>query len=613
MDRNQITGMVLITLLMIVYMFFVSGPDDKNTNKIVSDTITLKKRETLQSLGADSVLMAAKPDSALRKEFVEKYGVFASAAKGETKEITLENNDLKVSLNSRGGIVSRVLLKKYLTDDKRPLYVVDDTSSRLNLLATVNSARANHGKVDFTDLYFSSSEYKKGDTSYVDFKISLSPDKYIIQTYSLAPESYVVNYNLKFFGLDNEIQNLPVQFEWSQKLPKNEADLEAARTRSTVNYYFTSGDFDYLNETSLEEQKATLDKPVKWVSMKQKFFCSAIIAQNSFEKGNVKSNVDINNPASVKDMQADLLIPIGDLKTGKGNFQYYFGPNHYQTLKKVTDGFDKNVYLGFPVINWINRFVVIPTFNFLQRFIFNYGIIIIILGILVKLLLLPLSYKSQLSMAKMKVMKPELDEIKAKYGDDMQKVQAEQMTLYREVGINPLSGCIPVLLSMPVLLAMFSFFPNSIELRQQSFLWAHDLSTYDAPIHLPFKIPYYGSHVSIFTLLMTFSTLAYTYFNNQMSTQVQGPMKVVSYIMPVIFMFVLNSFPAGLSFYYFVSNLLSIGQQVVIRKFVDEDKIRKALDENKKKNASGGGGKKSKWMQRVEDAMKQKEDAKKKK
>jgi YidC/Oxa1 family membrane protein insertase len=207
-------------------------------------------------------------------------------------------------------------------------------------------------------------------------------------------------------------------------------------------------------------------------------------------------------------------------------------------------------------------------------------------------------------MAKMKVLKPELDEIKEKHPDDMQKQQMEQMALYKQVGINPLSGCIPVLLSMPVLLAMFSFFPNSIELRQESFLWAPDLSTFDAPIRLPFTIPFYGSHVSIFTLLMTLSTLAFTYFNNQMTTSVQGPMKVVSYLMPVIFMFVLNSFPAGLSFYYFVSNLLAIGQQMGIRKFVDEEKIRVTLDENRKKITSAGPGKKSAWMQRVDEAMK---------
>jgi YidC/Oxa1 family membrane protein insertase len=613
MDRNQVTGIVLITLLMIVYMFFVNTQEDKVINKTVGDTIVFKS-PTIASIGGDSVIAAATPDSTMKKEYVDKYGVFAFAAKGEAKELTLENNNVKISLNTKGGIVSKALLKKYKTDQQKPLYVVDDTSSHLNLIATVNSAKANHGKVDFTNLYFTSSESQKGDTSIAEFRLNVSPEKYIVQTYSLAPESYVVKYSIQFFGMDNDIQNLPVEFLWKQRLPKNEEDILQARTRSTINYYTTSGDFDDLSEASVSEEKEMVDKPLKWIDMKQKFFSSAIIAQNSFEKGSLRSWVDPSHPASVKDLEADLLIPIGDLKTGRGNFEYYFGPNHYQTMKKVTEGFDKNVYLGFPVINWVNKFVVIPTFNFLQRYIHNYGIIIIILGILVKLILLPLSYKSQISMAKMKVMKPELDEIKAKYGDDMQKVQAEQMTLYREVGINPLSGCIPVLLSMPVLLAMFSFFPHSIELRQQSFLWAHDLSTYDAPIRLPFTIPYYGSHVSIFTLLMTLSTLAYTYFNNQMSSQVQGPMKVVSYIMPVVFMFVLNSFPAGLSFYYFVSNLLSIGQQVVIRKFVDEDKIRHTLDENKKKHISGGAGtgKKSKWMQRVEDAMKQRDEGKKK-
>jgi YidC/Oxa1 family membrane protein insertase len=206
----------------------------------------------------------------------------------------------------------------------------------------------------------------------------------------------------------------------------------------------------------------------------------------------------------------------------------------------------------------------------------------------------------------MKVMKPELDELKAKYGDDMQKIQAEQMALYSKVGINPLSGCIPVVLSMPVLLAMFSFFPNSIELRQESFLWATDLSTYDAPIKFAFSIPFYGDHVSIFTLLMTMASLAYTHYNNQMSTQT-GPMKSISYVMPVIFMFVLNSFPAGLTFYYFISTVLTVVQQQTIKQFVNDDKIKAALEENKKKNA-GGSGKKSKFMQRVEDAMKARED-----
>ena len=257
------------------------------------------------------------------------------------------------------------------------------------------------------------------------------------------------------------------------------------------------------------------------------------------------------------------------------------------------------MYLGWPVINLVNRFITVNVFDWLQGVISSYGVIIIILVLLIKLLLFPLSYKSYVSMAKMKVLKPELDEIKARTGDDMQKAQAEQMKLYQQVGINPLSGCIPLLLQMPILLAMFNFFPNAIELRQQSFLWAPDLSSYDSVATLPFSLPGYGNHVSLFTILMTASTLVLTFYNNQ-TTTVAGPMQSMSYIMPVVFMFILNSLPAGLSFYYLVSNVVSIIQQQVIKRFVDEGSLRQKLDENKVKNANK---KKTGFAARIEDAM----------
>ncbi|MCK5665034.1 MAG: membrane protein insertase YidC, partial [Thiotrichaceae bacterium] len=284
-------------------------------------------------------------------------------------------------------------------------------------------------------------------------------------------------------------------------------------------------------------------------------------------------------------------------------------PNSYPLLKKITPDFNKNVYLGWPPVNLVNKWIIIPIFNWLKNYIANFGIIIIILVLIIKLALSPLSYKSYISMAKMKVMKPELDELKEKTGGDQQKFQQEQMNLYRQVGVNPLSGCIPMVMQMPILFAMFYFFPGSIELRQESFLWADDLSTYDSIMTLPFTIPVYGDHVSLFVLLMTASTILYTWSNNQMTT-VQGPMKTVSYMMPLIFLFVLNSFPASLSFYYFVANIITFAQQAIIRKFVNEDKIKAILDENR---ASGKGKKKSKFQQRLETAMKASEASKKKK
>jgi YidC/Oxa1 family membrane protein insertase len=532
----------------------------------------------------------------------QKFGGFSAAAKGEAKEDTIGNKDIRVTFNTKGGKIEKVLLKNYLTNDKKPLYLADPETSKMELTIPTNT-----GYVNLYELYYNN--ITKTDSS-VSFRADLGAGKYVQQTYTLPKEGFVMGYQLKVEGLQKEIRNENTRFYWFAHLPKVEHDIELSRTNSTINYYLTDGGFDHLTERSSETETEKLTEPIKWVAMKQRFFTSAIIADNAFTSGEV-SSINAKDSAGIKDMEAILALSSEDLKSGKGNFRFYFGPNQYQILNDVTDGFGKNVFLGWPGINFINRFIVIPVFHFFEGFISNYGIIIIILVILLKLILFPLSYKSYMSMAKMKVLKPEIDEIKERHGDDMQKSQMETMDLYRKVGINPLSGCIPVVLQMPILLAMFNFFPNSIELRQEPFLWASDLSTYDAPILLPFKVPFYGSHVSLFTLLMTISTLVYTWFNNQVST-VTGPMKTVSYVMPVVFLFVLNSFPAGLSFYYFMSNIVTIGQQIIIRKFVDEDKIRKTLEENKKKIASTPG-KKSRWMSRLEDAMKAQEEAKKKK
>jgi YidC/Oxa1 family membrane protein insertase len=354
---------------------------------------------------------------------------------------------------------------------------------------------------------------------------------------------------------------------------------------------------------------------VNWVAIKRKFFLSSIIAKETpFTAGEVQTVVNAADSSLVKQANIQLTIPKKALADGKANFKFYFGPNDYQVIGKVTDGFAKNVYLGWPPVYWINKFVIFPVFHFLTQYIGNYGLIIVILVFLLKLVLFPLSYRSYLSMAKMKVLKPELDEIKARVGEDMAKVQQEQMKLYGQVGVNPISGCVPVLLQMPILFAMFYLFPASIELRQEHFLWAEDLSTYDSIIKLGFVIPFgVGNHISLFTLIMTISTLIYTWQNNQMSS-VQGPMKSMSYVMPLIFFFFLNSFSAGLTFYYFVSNLVTFAQQAVIKRFVDEDKIRAIMEENRKKNAAngGGGGKKSKFMSKLEDAMKAGEEARRK-
>lgn len=601
MDKNQVTGIVLITAMMLLY-FMYFGQKDKpqpNAQQQQSTQVILKK-------SAEEV-----PDSVKQQQLKAAYGELANLASGEAKDVVAENKDIKVTFSSKGGKIKSVLLKHYLTDQKKPLYLLNEDNSNISLLATSKT-----GNLDLSTLFYQAETQKAGDTTKVIFKATLSPGNVISQTYSIAPEGYLVDYDLKFDGMNGILLNQPVVFDWRADAPKVEYDLKQSRITTSVNYYTVKDGFDHLKETSNDPENATLSEPMKWVSMKQKFFNAGFIAENEFSNGAVKSHVKQDDTTSLKHLEASVALPYNDLTSGKGKYKFYFGPNHYQTLKAVpAPDYDKNVYLGWPVINLINRFIVIPVFNFFETFIGNYGVIIIILVFLLKAILFPLSYKSYISMAKMKVLKPEIDEIKERNGDDMQKVQAEQMQLYQKVGINPLSGCIPVLLQTPILLAMFNFFPNSIELRQEPFLWANDLSTYDSIFswntHIWGLSDTYGNHFSLFTFLMTISTLLLTWVNNQVST-VTGPMKSVSYIMPVVFMFVLNSFPAGLSFYYLVSNLVSIAQQFIIKRFVDEDKIRAVLDENRKKFATTGG-KKSKWMQRVEEAMKAREEEIKKK
>lgn len=608
MDRNQIIGFSLIGVLFIVYIyFFGQEPKPQNTMAIDSSKVVdLTPKRTV-----DTAKTAAYTDSLLNKENVEKYGKFAAGANGKEEEIVLENKNIQVTLSSRGGNVKKVLLKEYLTYTKQPLYLVNPVNSHIALkVATVDNR-----EINLNELYFTGQKGKSGEKETAVFRLPLAEGKYVEQSFALSPEGFQLDYDIRLVGLEGVVKNAPVVFDWKNNLQKIEYDINQSRDRSTVNYYTVNEGFDNLTEASRSEEKETPEGAVKWVSIKQKFFNSAIIAKNNFSGATVSSLVSGNDTNNIKELNATVQLPYADLVSGKGNYQYFFGPNEFGVCKQVAEGFEDNVNLGWPVINLINRFVVIPVFHLLESVIGNYGIIIIILVLLLKLLLFPLSYKSYISMAKMKVMKPELDEIKSKHGDDMQKQQAEQMQLYQKVGINPLSGCIPVLLQMPILFAMFSFFPNAIELRQQPFLWSPDLSTYDAVITWKENISFFGwnildNHISLFTLLMTISTLVYTWFNNQMSTAVQGPMKAVSYVMPVVFMFVLNSFPAGLSFYYFVSNIVTICQQLIIKRFVDEDALRAKLEENRK-NYQSGNAKKSPFMQRINDAMKAQEELKK--
>ncbi len=595
MDRNSAIGLTLIAgLLLIYFTWFSPQPEPPTAQKEVP--------QPSGNTAPDSVTdRSVTPDSVL----AQSYGDFSTALRGEENTMEVETEDLRVNFSSRGAIITSLELRNYQTYDKKPLFLITPENNTFTL-----QAKSNGRDIDLYKLYYTVEQTTNGDTTIVSFRAGLANGAQITHTYYIPKKGFEIRYAIGGNGIENLVSAEPLSFEWKNIIRLMEKDIDDTRNHSTINYFTADDGFDNLSETSYDNERELLSSAVSWVAIKQKFFLAAIVASSPFPSGEVGTYVNQNDPTFVKGANIKLQIARESLSEGKPDFKFYFGPNDYQIIGSVGEKFERNVYLGWPPVYWINKFVIFPVFHFLTQIFSNYGLIIVILVILLKLVLFPLSYRSYLSMAKMKVLKPELDEIKERVGEDMAKVQQEQMKLYQQVGVNPISGCVPVLLQMPILFAMFYLFPASIELRQQPFLWAEDLSTYDSVINFSFSLPFMGSHISLFTLLMTLSTLIYTWQNNQISS-VQGPMKSMSYIMPIIFFFVLNKFSAGLTFYYLVSNLVTFSQQAIIKRFVDENKIKAIMEENKRKNAAGAG-KKSKFMTKLEEAMKASEEAKRK-
>lgn len=607
MDKNQAIGLVLIAGILIVYSILYKAP----TEELVPLNDSTAVESNIANIGTPVI---EPQESAIRDtqepsdiDLDSQFGVFAPMMQGEENQFTIETDLAKYTFNTKGGKIEQVELKNYKSYDGGPLLLTSaDNNQQDWMLQSVK------GNINTSDLYFEGVQRNQTvsgeQTLTINLKSTAADGGSVVYTYSFTGDSYQIGFNAKINGMTNSLLGDVANIKWAKNMSRFESNLDDARNKTTLTYLTLAEDFEELTATSADPQSETIGEAVKWASFNQKFFNAGIIAENGFRTSALSTAVPVGDTTIVKSGLMELTVPLADLYNG-ANFTYFYGPKQYKTLKKVGFDYEENVYMGYALVSWFNKYVLVELFAFLEGKIANYGVIIMIIVLLVKMALFPLTRKSYLSMAKMKVLKPELDELKEKYGDDAQKMQQEQMALYRQFGANPIQGCLPMVLQMPILFAMFFFFPNSIELRQESFLWATDLSTYDVLINLPFTIPFYGSHVSGFTLLMTVSTIVYTWSNNQVST-VQGPMKNIGYIMPVMFMFILNSYSSGLSFYYFVSNVVTFSQQSLIRKFVDDEKIRATLMENKKKNVNK---KKSKFQQRLEDAMKASQEAQKQK
>ncbi|MEN8116774.1 MAG: membrane protein insertase YidC [Bacteroidota bacterium] len=635
MDKKSIYGIVLIFAILVVFSI-INKPskDEIEAAKQKKDSIAkveaqraleqqqLQEQQTL-SQTTPTETDAVNQDAVVQAK-MDEYGVFGVAAVGEEEFTTLENNRMKVTFSNKGGRVYSVQLKDYQTHDSLPLMLFDgpETLFGLNFFAQNRSIQTDH--LFFTqvggqkNIVINGPEVKKGDEGKikanlenpggkesVTYRLEVAPGEFMEYVYTLEHNSFMVDFHLNLQGMNQYIASNQsyLNFSWSYDVPRQERYSRFGEDRYTnITYKYFEDEVDNLSQNKSDDENMTTR--IKWIGFKQLFFSSTLIADEFFPNAQIsqdKYDYEDNNEY-LANFKADIAFPYSGAQKETVGMQFYFGPNHFQTLKQYGIDMERQVNLGYVIVRPVNRYLIIPVFNFLNRYISNFGIIILLLTVLIKMILFPFTYKSYISQAKMRALKPEIDELNKKYGNDkaMEKQQAT-MALYKKAGVNPMGGCLPMVLQMPILFAMFFFFPTSIELRGESFLWAPDLSTYDSILRLPFEIPMYGSHVSLFCLLMTATTIVSTRLNQSAATSQGMPgMKTMMYMMPVMFLFILNSYPSGLSYYYFLANLITIGQTYLIRQFVDDEKIRAQLQVNKKKPV-----KKSNFQKRLEDMAKQ--------
>ncbi len=599
MDRNTFTGLFLI-LLILVGSTFLLKPSQEQVKKeqLHQDSLKAIKEGKIKAPTANASFTPQK--SAITDSAVIKGAGNTAAA---PQLVTLENKELKVTLSTQGGRVVTVQLKNEKTFDKKPLILLNPEQSKFGLTLTSAGKQVQTNDLIFTPSAPSLTVSGK-DSSSLTMHLAYGPNQSIDYVYTLKGNGYKVGYNLVLNNMNGVVnaQNNQLTLNWAASLRKQERDMKMERTYSTVYLEDTEGTPSDLSLTK-DDQKNFTEKKIQWVSFKQRFFSNVLIAKDGFTSADVSVATDVSSN-DVKQMSAKILLPFSGTNSVNYPMEFYFGPNRFSTLKAQGYHLERQIDLGWGPLKYINQFAVLPVFNFLKNFNWNYGLIILVLTILLKVVLFPLTYKSYLSMAKMRVLKPEMDEIKGKVGEDNPTLlQQEYMKLYKKAGVNPLGGCLPLVIQMPIILAFFRFFPNLFELRGQSFLWMHDLSTYDSVISFP-MIPFLNwDHISLMCLLMTISTLIQTYFNNQTSGAT-GQMKYIGYITPLIFFGVLNSYPAGLNYYYFCANILTFSQQYFIRLMVDDKKIHAQIQENKKK-PEDPNKKKSGFAAKMEEMMRQ--------
>jgi YidC/Oxa1 family membrane protein insertase len=594
-DPWQFVGFFLIALIL-TWMLYNQPPVEEATNK------TATQSESTASDASNAVVMS---DSLQSQQLQASFGSYANLFQNNSsKEVGIENEKLAITFAPKGAQISSLRLKEFNNYKEEPLYLIKENQN-FNYSFTTSDGRI----LNTTDFYFTPKITERNGNQRVTLTAAVSTSQYIVFEYQINANDYMVDFSIRSEGMGRLINTREQQqISWDLKAFRNSRSIEYENRYHLLTYGFEDDKIDYLSGASDDEEE---DKDVHWISYKQHFFNSILIPSKAFETVNFTSeslvDSDIVDQEFTKVYQTQ--IPVVSQGEINQNFKWYFGPTEYDTLAQYDLGLEDSIDFGWGIFGWINKYIFTPTFNFLSSFL-PYGIAIIVMTILVRLVMSPVTYKSYVSQIKMKVLKPEVDEITAKYKDDSVKRQQETMALYSKAGANPMSGCLPALIQLPVFYALFSFFPVAFALREKSFLWADDLSSYDSVYELGFNIPFYGDHVSLFPILASIAIFFYTMMTAGQQAAPQQPgmpnMKVIMYIMPLMMLFFFNNYASGLSLYYFVSNVLTIVLMLVIKHFiVDDAKILTQLEENKKKPKKKGG-----FSARLHQAMEQAEQQK---
>ena len=594
MDRNQVIGFVLLALLLVGYISYNQYEQKQYESKVKVDSLLkAHNRPRADSVITPAASMAVQSDSA--SEALKK--LLPPALNGTEQNVVLENKKVAVTFNTKGAFPVAASLKDYKTYGQKPLYLFNGKGNYLTAILPYDNGRSTES------LYFTPVVRNETDGSKtIDFVGDLGDGKKVDIIYSLPVDDYMMRCNIVLTGM----QASSLKMSWQTLGLHTEKDMTNERLNTQVYYRFKNDDNDYFTIRNNEEKNIHNDATTTWLGFRKQYFSTVLISDEGFSKMDIKAIAHSEDSLIVAQNHADMILP---LKPGNNeqsaSMRWYIGPNDYYTLQSYKIGMDDMVPLGYGImsfVKYINKFALIPVFYFLGSFISNYAIIIMLMTIFIRLILSFFTYKSYLSAAKMRVLKPELDELRAKIGDDQQKMSMEQMKLYRTAGVNPLGGCLPMLFQLPILLSMYYMFPSFIEFRQKHFLWADDLSTYDSIFNFHFTIPFYGDHISLFTLLMTATSLFLAVYNKNMTQQdPNNPMmRYMPYIFPIILMGVFNKMAAALTFYYTFSNILSITQQFVIQKyFIDEKAIHAKMQENRNKPVTP-----SKWAAKLEEIQK---------